>query len=51
MKEKCAYCGEVMTPGRSFWGDYCARRGCFNSELERVYRGPRYLRRIQEASK
>lgn len=51
MKEKCAYCGEVMTPGRSFWGDYCATRGCFNSELERVERGPRYLRRKEEASK
>lgn len=51
MKEKCAYCEGVMTPGRSFWGDYCATRGCFNSELERVKRGPRYLRRKEEASK
>ena len=51
MKEKCAYCEEVMKPGLSFWGDYCATRGCFNSELERVECGPRYLRRKEEASK
>jgi hypothetical protein len=51
VKEKCAYCEGVMTPGLSFWGDYCATRGCFNNELERVKRGPRYLRRKEEARK
>jgi len=51
VKEKCAYCEGVMTPGLSFWGDYCATRGCFNSELERVKRGPRYARNREEARK
>ena len=45
MSEKCTYCQEVMKPGHRFWGDYCATRGCFNSELERVKRGPRYARK------
>ena len=47
---KCEYCGEMMTPGSSFYGDYCPTRQCFNSELERVYRGPRYLRRRERVS-
>jgi hypothetical protein len=45
VKEKCTYCGEVMRPGRSFYGNYCATRHCFNSEGERVLRGPRYMRK------
>ena len=41
---KCQFCGEVMKAGTSYWGDYCPTRKCFNSELERVYRGARYER-------
>ena len=41
---KCQFCGEVMTAGKSYWGDYCPTRKCFNSELERVYRGARNQR-------
>ena len=41
---KCEVCEVVMEPGLSYWGDYCPTSKCFNSELERVYRGPRYLR-------
>jgi hypothetical protein len=51
VKEKCTYCGEVMRPGLSFYGDYCATRQCFNSEGERVLRGPRINRRKEEDSK
>jgi hypothetical protein len=50
MKELCTYCGQVMRPGLSYYGDYCNTRNCFNSELERVYKGPRYTRRREEAS-
>jgi hypothetical protein len=41
---KCQFCGEVMKEGKSYWGDYCPTKKCFNSELERVYRGARYQR-------
>jgi hypothetical protein len=41
---KCQFCDEVMKAGKSYWGDYCSTRKCFNSELERVYRGPRFKR-------
>ena len=48
---KCELCEGVMKPGLSYYGDYCSTRACFNSELERVYRGPRYLRKRERASK
>lgn len=51
VKEKCTYCQEVMKPGHRFYGDYCPTRHCFNSEGERVLRGPRINRRREEASK
>lgn len=41
---KCEVCNEVMKPGLSYWGDYCPTRKCWNSELVRLYRGPRYQR-------
>jgi hypothetical protein len=41
---KCEVCDEVMKPGLSYWGNYCSTSKCFNSELERVYKGPRHLR-------
>jgi len=40
----CQFCGEVMKEGKSYWGSYCSTKKCFNSELERVYKGPRHLR-------
>ena len=41
---KCDYCGHVMRDGTHYWGKYCKTEECFNSEISRLYYGPRYKR-------